>query len=75
LASSRVAATPAETHVATMLAAGCGTVGTSRHLAISENTVKTHAKHIYEKMGLKSQGELAKLFGRLAVPISPLPAR
>jgi DNA-binding CsgD family transcriptional regulator len=58
-----------------MLAAGCGTVGTSRHLAISENTVKTHAKHIYEKMGLKSQGELAKLFGRLAVPISPLPAR
>jgi DNA-binding CsgD family transcriptional regulator len=59
--------TPAETHVAQMLAAGFGTVGTSRHLAVSENTVKTHAKRIYEKMGLKGQGELAQLFGRLAV--------
>jgi DNA-binding CsgD family transcriptional regulator len=59
--------TPAETRVATMLGAGYGTVGASRHLAVSENTVKTHAKRIYEKMGLKSQGELAQLFGRLAV--------
>jgi DNA-binding CsgD family transcriptional regulator len=67
--------TPAETRVATMLGAGCGTVGTSRHLAVSENTVKTQAKRIYEKMGLKGQGELAQFFGRLAVPISPLPAR
>jgi DNA-binding CsgD family transcriptional regulator len=63
--------TSAETRIATMLAAGCGTVGTSRHLSLSENTVKTHAKRIYEKMGLKNQGELAQLFGRLAVPISP----
>ena len=61
--------TPAETRVATMFAAGSGTVGTSQHLAVSENTVKTHAKRIYEKMGLRSQGELARLFGRLAVPI------
>jgi DNA-binding NarL/FixJ family response regulator len=61
--------TPAETRVATMLAAGCGMVGTSRHLVVSENTVKSHAKHIYEKMGLKSQGELAQLFGRLVVPV------
>jgi hypothetical protein len=51
--------TSAETRLATMLAAGC----------------KTHAKRIYEKMGLKSHGEVAQLFGRLAVPISPLPAR
>ena len=62
--------TPAETRVATTLAAGCGTIGTSLHLAVSENTVKTHAKRIYEKMGLKSQGELARLFGRLAVPVA-----
>jgi DNA-binding CsgD family transcriptional regulator len=61
--------TPAETRVAIMLAAGRGTVGTSQHLAVSENTVKTHAKRIYEKMGLKSQGELAHLLGRLATPI------
>jgi DNA-binding CsgD family transcriptional regulator len=47
--------TPAETRVATIFAAGFGTVGTSQHLAVSENTVKTHAKRIYEKMGLKSQ--------------------
>jgi len=59
--------TPAETRVATMLGAGFGTVGVSRHLAVSENTVKTHTKRIYEKMGLKSQRELAQLFGRLAV--------
>ena len=61
--------TPAETRVATMFAAGSGTVGTSQHLAVSENTVKTHAKRIYEKMGLKSHGELARLLGRLATPI------
>jgi DNA-binding NarL/FixJ family response regulator len=59
--------TPAETRVATMLGAGFGTVGASRHLAVSENTVRTHAKRIYEKMGLKSQRELAQLLGRLAV--------
>jgi len=59
--------TPAETRVATMLGAGFGTVGVSRHLAVSENTVKTHTKRIYEKMGLKSQRELAQLLGRLAV--------
>jgi DNA-binding CsgD family transcriptional regulator len=59
--------TPAEMRVATILGAGCGTVGASRHLAVSENTVKTHAKRIYEKMGLKSHGELVQLFGRLAV--------
>jgi len=53
-----------------MLAAGCGMVGTSQHLAVSENTVKTHAKRIYEKMGLKSQSELAQLLGRLAAPIA-----
>jgi DNA-binding CsgD family transcriptional regulator len=62
--------TPAETRVATTLAAGCGTTSTSRHLAVSKNTVKTHAKRIYEKMGLKSQGDLARLFGRLAVPVA-----
>jgi DNA-binding CsgD family transcriptional regulator len=62
--------TSAEARVATTFAAGFGTVGASRHLAVSENTVKTHAKHIYEKMGLKSHGELVQLFGRLAVPIA-----
>ncbi len=61
--------TSAETRVATMFAAGFGTVGASQHLAVSENTVKTHAKRIYEKMGLKGHGELVQLFGRLAVPI------
>ena len=59
--------TPAETRVATMLGAGCGMVGASRYLAVSENTVKTHAKRIYEKMGLKTHSELVQLLGRLAV--------
>jgi DNA-binding NarL/FixJ family response regulator len=62
--------TSAETRVATMFAAGFGTVGASQHLAVSENTVKTHAKRIYEKMGLKGHGELVQLFGRLVVPIA-----
>jgi DNA-binding NarL/FixJ family response regulator len=62
--------TSAETRVATMFAVGFGTVGASQHLAVSENTVKTHAKRIYEKMGLKGHGELVQLFGRLAVPIA-----
>jgi DNA-binding CsgD family transcriptional regulator len=59
--------TPAEVRVATILGAGGGAVEASRHLAVSENTVKTHAKRIYDKMGLKSHTELVQLFGRLAI--------
>jgi DNA-binding CsgD family transcriptional regulator len=62
--------TSAEARVAAIFAAGFGTVGASQHLGVSENTVKTHAKRIYEKMGLKGHGDLVQLFGRLAVPIA-----
>ena len=64
--------TPAETRVATMLGAGCGMVGASRYLAVSENTVKTHAKRIYEKMGLKTPRR-ARSALRAASPFRPTP--
>lgn len=34
----------------------------ARKLAISSETVKVHRKHLYSKLGIKSQSELFALF-------------
>lgn len=60
--------TPAEARVAARLAAGFGVVDTAQLLDLSINTVKTHARRIYEKAGISSQSELVQLYGRLAPP-------
>lgn len=63
--------TVAEARVAAKLASGLGIAGTAARLDLSENTVKMHAKRIYEKLGVASQVTLAQLFHRLAAPVRP----
>ena len=61
--------TPAEARVAGLLAMGLGINGAARRLSLSENTVKMHAKRVFEKTGVTSQVELARFYGRLAAPV------
>ena len=47
---------------ALMLLSGCSNKEIARKLAISAETVKVHRKHMYGKLGIKSQSELFSLF-------------
>ncbi len=58
--------TQAEIRVALALGSGQSIAGASVCLGISQNTVKTHAKRIYEKMGVTNHAELVKKVSRLA---------
>ncbi len=42
-------------------------------LGLSESTVKTHVRHIYEKSGVHSRAELIKLLDDHNVPSEPEP--
>jgi DNA-binding CsgD family transcriptional regulator len=57
--------TPAEVRVALALGRGEGVKRVAVRLNLSENTVKTHAKHIYEKIGVSNQAELVHKLSRL----------
>jgi DNA-binding CsgD family transcriptional regulator/PAS domain-containing protein len=67
--------TAGEARVANLLAFGHGVPRTAGLLEISENTVKMHAKRIYEKLGVASQVQLAQLFGRHKAPVRNMDAR
>ncbi|KXK67489.1 LuxR family transcriptional regulator [Pseudomonas monteilii] len=41
---------------------GCSSKEIARKLEISVETVKVHRKHMYSKLGIKSQSELFSLF-------------
>lgn len=56
-----------EARVAAKLAAGLGIGGTAERLDLSENTVKMHAKRIYDKLGVSGQVQLAQFFARHAI--------
>ena len=58
--------TQAETRVALALGSGQSVGVVACRLGISQNTVKTHAKRIYEKMGVTNHAELVKKLSRLA---------
>lgn len=49
---------PRETEVLPYLGRGYGSAYTAATLGISENTVRTHVRHIYEKLGVSSREEL-----------------
>ena len=61
--------TPAEARVAALLAGGLGINGAAQKLSLSENTIKMHAKRVFEKIGVTSQVGLAGFYGRLAAPV------
>lgn len=51
-----------EAEVAQLMLSGCSNKEIARKLAISVETVKVHRKHLYNKLGIKSQSELFLLF-------------
>ncbi|HBX54073.1 helix-turn-helix transcriptional regulator [Pseudomonas sp. UBA2684] len=54
--------TARELEVGQLMLSGCSSKEIARKLAISAETVKVHRKHIYSKLGIKSQSELFALF-------------
>ncbi|AYC33888.1 helix-turn-helix transcriptional regulator [Pseudomonas cavernae] len=56
------ALTARELEIARLMLSGCSSKEVARKLAISAETVKVHRKHIYSKLGIKSQSELFALF-------------
>jgi DNA-binding CsgD family transcriptional regulator/GAF domain-containing protein len=58
--------TAAEMRVATALAQANGMTAAAAMLGISPNTLKTHAKRIYAKTGVRSHAELVQSLGRVA---------
>jgi DNA-binding CsgD family transcriptional regulator len=57
----RAALTPTEVQVAGHAAAGLSTAAIGDAMFVSPNTVKTHLKHIYDKLGVHSRVELARV--------------
>ncbi|TDR47985.1 regulatory LuxR family protein [Pseudomonas brenneri] len=51
-----------EMEVGQLMLSGCSNKEIARKLAISAETVKVHRKHMYNKLGIKSQSELFLLF-------------
>lgn len=54
--------TARELEVGRLLLSGCSNKEIARKLSISAETVKVHRKHMYSKLGIKSQSELFSLF-------------
>ncbi|NWA40835.1 response regulator transcription factor [Pseudomonas reactans] len=51
-----------ELDVGRLMLSGCSSKEIARKLEISVETVKVHKKHIYSKLGIKSQSELFSIF-------------
>jgi DNA-binding CsgD family transcriptional regulator len=60
--------TPAETRVLAAVVDG-GVPEAARALGVSETTVKTHLRHVFDKTGTKRQAELVKLVAGFANPL------
>lgn len=66
---SMMGLTAAETRVAALLASGLGFAETARALGVSLNTVKTHARRVFDKTGVRSSAALVRLVA--SVPGGP----
>lgn len=51
--------TPAELDVAYLAAEGLGNNEIAERLSVSKDTVKTHLRHIYQKLGVDNRTKLA----------------
>jgi DNA-binding CsgD family transcriptional regulator len=55
--------TPAERQVAALLLRGLGNAQIADRLCLSENTIQTHLRHIYDKLGVRNRSQaLARFF-------------
>ena len=61
LVAARCGLTEREAEVLALLARGCSGPEIQERLVISQNTAKTHVRHIYRKLGVHSQRELIAL--------------
>jgi DNA-binding CsgD family transcriptional regulator len=61
--------TPSEQQVAGLAADGLTTPQIAANLHITRNTVDTHLRHIYQKLGLAGRHELSDALGREIVPV------
>ncbi len=62
---------PRETQVLQLLVAGTSNKSIAAQLALSENTIKTHLSHIFEKLGVQSRAEaVAVALQRGLIPLN-----
>jgi DNA-binding CsgD family transcriptional regulator len=61
--------TPGETRVLVAVVEFGGVPEASQALGVSETTVKTHLRHVFDKTGTKRQSELVKLVAGFASPL------
>lgn len=64
-----VGLTGAEARVAALLGTGLGLTATASALGVSLNTVKTHARRVFDKAGVRSSAALARLVA--SIPLGP----
>lgn len=64
--------TPAEIRVLNRLTKGLGAQEIADELSVSDHTIITHMKHLYEKTGTNKQTQLMALNAALAPPIAAL---
>lgn len=57
----RCGLTSKENEITTLLSKGKNTAAIAKELCLSENTVKVHVQRIYQKLGVRSRGELLAL--------------
>jgi DNA-binding CsgD family transcriptional regulator len=62
------ALTPTETQVAQLIGEGLTNKAVAERLFVSPNTVGTHVRHVFEKLGVRSRMELAGRIARDARP-------
>ena len=61
---------PREEEVLCAIMAGQTRSQIARTFVVSEETVKTHVKHVYRKLGVNSREELSRLVSEVSAPAS-----
>ncbi|MEG1398119.1 MAG: helix-turn-helix transcriptional regulator, partial [Raoultibacter sp.] len=56
-----------ETEVMELIARGNSVAAIAEQLVISENTVRTHSKHIYGKLDIHKRQDLLDMLGQLSL--------
>src|SRR5215469_12931339 len=65
--------TPTERRVADLIAQGRSNREVARAMFVTENTVQTHVRHIFQKLGVRSRTELAARLLATPSPAGPAP--